>query len=1027
MDKISPLTADQMIQCRRALTADDPIVSYPSAGINYVDYSITQLDSYAYNAAQHYATLLPQRSSSAQTPEVVALLGASNLDYVISILAIIKLGHTVLFLSPRISREAHVSLLERTKCRAILVNEQQRNVAQTLQQLDVPELKIHDMASANVYSVPLDPAQSTRLDRHLDPKQETKYVNWIIHSSGSTSLPRPVFLTHKALINNWKAHSFDMKAYITAPLYHSHGVGSLFKTFYTGKQAHLYNANLPMATQHLVGTLKAHRFEIVHLVPYSLKLLAESEEAIDLLAACSVVMFGGSACPDSLGDDLVSRGVNLVSHYGTTETGQLMSSERPPGDTLWNYVRPSDSTRPFLKFEDRGDGLLELICLPDWPGKVVSNRDDGSYATKDLFTKHPRLEAYKYYSRLDDTVVLVNGEKANPLIVENAVRRQEGVREAVIFGHGRDRLGLMVIPARDIPMKERAGFVAESIWPAVEASQGDMPDYAQLSSDMIKVLPADAECPMTDKRTIIRQAFYRNFASEIELAYEQADSQENQDDLVLSLPELKELIQNEVQEMISADIADRTKDFSALGMDSLHATQLRSYLMRRVNLQGHKLGLNVVFDYPTIESLASKIHSYQTNSMVTDITLDEEMTHYIEQYGTFKGVKVSPTLYASSENQCVLLTGASGSLGAHILAILLKQDNVKMIYCPVRAHTLQDGYERVLQSLRSRKVLGELEADSLLKIVILTGEQSDPRLGLDDEALHDMVSSLTAVIHCAWAVNFNLRLRSFENDCIAGTRNLIDLCLRSSKNGHRRPATFNFCSSVSTAEETREPVIKESLPPDFSYARHTGYAQSKLVTEHICFRASQATGLTTRVLRVGQLIGDMQHGIWNSNDAFPLIWQSARTIGVLPQIPETPRWLPVDVAAHTIVELSLSEEAGTDVYNVTNHRTFDWTHDLLPMLGKSPMLGTFEACHPREWVHRLRTSDPDPVKNPPYKLLEFFARRYGYDGEPRRSAFWETEKTKRYSSAFRDAPVIDQGLVDRIVKYLVDSCWSSST
>lgn len=63
--------------------------------------------------------------------------------------------------------------------------------------------------------------------------------------------------------------------------------------------------------------MQNHEFEIFYGVPYALKLLGESEEGIACLVKMKVVMFGGSACPDSLGDRLVDAGVNLVSHYGT--------------------------------------------------------------------------------------------------------------------------------------------------------------------------------------------------------------------------------------------------------------------------------------------------------------------------------------------------------------------------------------------------------------------------------------------------------------------------------------------------------------------------------------------------------------------------------------------------------------------------------------------------------------------------------------------------------------------------------------
>ena len=51
-------------------------------------------------------------------------------------------------------------------------------------------------------------------------------------------------------------------------------------------------------------------------VPYALKLLAETDRGISALRKCRLVMFGGSSCPDDLGDALVRAGVYLVGHYG---------------------------------------------------------------------------------------------------------------------------------------------------------------------------------------------------------------------------------------------------------------------------------------------------------------------------------------------------------------------------------------------------------------------------------------------------------------------------------------------------------------------------------------------------------------------------------------------------------------------------------------------------------------------------------------------------------------------------------------
>lgn len=65
--------------------------------------------------------------------------------------------------------------------------------------------------------------------------------------------------------------------------------------------------------------------------------------------------------------------------------------------------------------EDRGSETYESVVLDGWPAKTQSNRPDGSYATKDLFIRHPQnKDWFKYVGRLDDTLVQVLGEKTNP-------------------------------------------------------------------------------------------------------------------------------------------------------------------------------------------------------------------------------------------------------------------------------------------------------------------------------------------------------------------------------------------------------------------------------------------------------------------------------------------------------------------------------------------------------------------------------------------------------------------------------------
>lgn len=171
----------------------------------------------------------------------------------------------------------------------------------------------------------------------------------------------------------------------------------------------------------------------------------------------------------------------------STEVGQLMTSFRPPGDKAWNYVRENEKLKPFLKWIPRGPNLYECTVTEGWPSKVASNQPDGSYATKDLFEPHPTIPgAYKYIARLDDTIVLVNGEKFNPVMMEGRIRSNKAIVETVVFGSGRPNLGMLVVPSSPVRTEEE---VLDQIFPSIEEANRTVEAYARISRDMVKVLP----------------------------------------------------------------------------------------------------------------------------------------------------------------------------------------------------------------------------------------------------------------------------------------------------------------------------------------------------------------------------------------------------------------------------------------------------------------------------------------------------------------------------------------------------------
>lgn len=110
--------------------------------------------------------------------------------------------------------------------------------------------------------------------------------------------------------------------------------------------------------------------------------------------------------------------------------------------------------------------------------------------------------------------------------------------------------------------------VVEKIWPVVEAANQASEAYTRISKDMIRVLPYGCQFPRADKGSVIRQAFYKQFANEIEEAYDAAAASTT-DRKVFTGQELENHLRSILTKHIpAAQEIDRTTDLFSLGIDS---------------------------------------------------------------------------------------------------------------------------------------------------------------------------------------------------------------------------------------------------------------------------------------------------------------------------------------------------------------------------------------------------------------------------------------------------------------------------
>jgi thioester reductase-like protein len=322
----------------------------------------------------------------------------------------------------------------------------------------------------------------------------------------------------------------------------------------------------------------------------------------------------------------------------------------------------------------------------------------------------------------------------------------------------------------------------------------------------------------------------------------------------------------------------------------------------------------------------------------------------------------------------VALTGATGGLGAHFLDRFLLSSAVGRVFCLVRASDNAMARKRVNDTLRLHKLKTLEERQDPDRVIALASSVEQEYLGVGKESYEDMRQHVGIVVHNAWQVDFNMSIESFEPQ-IKGFCSLLNLAI-TARDGH--PGSFFFSSSVSVVSSTRNPTVPEATSQDPTEPAPMGYSRGKWVGEQLCSIAGKTRGVRSEVFRLGQMVGDTQHGIWNNTEAIPLMIKSAQTIGALPVYEETVSWLPVDLAAAAGVEIALapydpSDGAEPAVWHVVNPDEQTTWNGIVASLHKAG-LGSFDDLPPSEWLQKLKTV-PDPSQNPTVKLFGYFYKK----------------------------------------------------
>ena len=311
----------------------------------------------------------------------------------------------------------------------------------------------------------------------------------------------------------------------------------------------------------------------------------------------------------------------------------------------------------------------------------------------------------------------------------------------------------------------------------------------------------------------------------------------------------------------------------------------------------------------------------------------------------------------------VLLTGATGFVGAHLLHALLEETDAR-VHCLVRADSADAGMAR----LRGNLARFDLPDDALAeRVVAEPGDLAAPRLGLAHERYEELARELDLIYHNGAAVHLTQTYEEARGANVEGTRTILHLA----GTGRRKPvAVVSTVGLLDTPElEGRESIAEEDGPRDVALLPN-GYTRSKWAGERLV-ELARAAGVPAATLRVGHVIG---HGV--SDDLAARLVQAAVASGAVPRLERPVDYVPPAYVARAIARLPRDEGfAGT--YHVVNPAPFDAADQaaLLPLV-PAPLA----VLPARDWVARLREAARADAEHPLAPALDALEAPAGETG-----------------------------------------------
>lgn len=356
---------------------------------------------------------------------------------------------------------------------------------------------------------------------------------------------------------------------------------------------------------------------------------------------------------------------------------------------------------------------------------------------------------------------------------------------------------------------------------------------------MIKIIPFSKHLIASDKGTISRKRSIAYFQKEVDDMYTKfltSGAKKQKRSIQIDSDSIESCIMRCLKRVLGQS-GSLKPDLSLFkqGLNSLLSIQLQNYLSEDIAF----VPQDFMYEHPTIISMINFFSQLRPSNKPEIIQPKmfnyQDTTNILNSYLQRASKDLVPAVVTDytdpndDKEHVVILTGATGSLGASILRKLLENPKIKKVYALVRDDlSTTNLMGRIIESFRKRGY-PELELCNSDRVQALPMNLEQDYFGLPIDLYEKIRSETTMMVLCAWLLDFNQTVTHYDSECIKGLYNMIKFA-----NREVNPIHLHYISSVSATGAYYGTFIPEApMPNNPQVALPMGYGQSKFIVEQL--------------------------------------------------------------------------------------------------------------------------------------------------------------------------------------------------